>query len=209
MDREAGGITQHIGATEVPADVLNETCAAMLGGKAFKSPGLLFHRHAWPPLLCIIRNRGGSVSDIAVLVVDIMEGFQPQTIESLNILKETRTPFVIAGNKVDRFHGWRTEHGRSFMESFRDTARRCAVACLRTDTGNSLVSFQNMDSILSDMTKISDFRQNVALVPMSAKDGEGLQDLLAVTVGLAERFLGRPIDRHIGFCPRNRTGDAR
>ena len=104
MDREAGGITQHIGATEVPADVLNETCAAMLGGKNFKSPGLLFIDTPGHHSFASLRNRGGSVADIAVLVVDIMEGLQPQTIESLNILKETRTPFVIAGNKVDRLH---------------------------------------------------------------------------------------------------------
>ena len=114
--QEAGGITQHIGATEVPADVLNETYAAMLGGTM--SPGLLFIDTPGHHSFASLRNRGGSVADIAVLVADIMEGLQPQTIESLNILKETRTPFVIAGNKVDRLHGWRCEVGRSFIESF-------------------------------------------------------------------------------------------
>ena len=188
MDREAGGITQHIGATEVPADVLNETCAAMLGGKAFKSPGLLFIDTPGHHSFASLRNRGGSVSDIAVLVVDIMEGLQPQTIESLNILKETRTPFVIAGNKVDRLHGWRTEHGRSFIESF--SAQREDVRALFEDRYWKIVGqFSEHGFNLERYDKISDFRQNVALVPMSAKDGEGLQDLLAVTVGLAERFL--------------------
>ncbi|MGB0236004.1 MAG: GTP-binding protein, partial [Poseidonia sp.] len=131
MDREAGGITQHIGATEVPADVLNETCAAMLGGKNFKSPGLLFIDTPGHHSFASLRNRGGSVADIAVLVVDIMEGLQPQTIESLNILKETRTPFVIAGNKIDRLHGWRSERGRSFVESFQ--AQREDVRALFED----------------------------------------------------------------------------
>ncbi|MDG1539560.1 MAG: GTP-binding protein [Candidatus Poseidonia sp.] len=188
MDREAGGITQHIGATEVPADVLNETCAAMLGGKAFKSPGLLFIDTPGHHSFASLRNRGGSVSDIAVLVVDIMEGLQPQTIESLNILKETRTPFVIAGNKVDRLHGWRTERGRSFIESF--GAQREDVRALFEDRYWKIVGqFSEHGFNLERYDKISDFRQNVALVPMSAKDGEGLQDLLAVTVGLAERFL--------------------
>ena len=188
MDREAGGITQHIGATEVPADVLNETCAAMLGGKAFKSPGLLFIDTPGHHSFASLRNRGGSVSDIAVLVVDIMEGLQPQTIESLNILKETRTPFVIAGNKVDRLHGWRTERGRSFIESF--SAQREDVQALFEDRYWKIVGqFSEHGFNLERYDKISDFRQNVALVPMSAKDGEGLQDLLAVTVGLAERFL--------------------
>ena len=117
MDREAGGITQHIGATEVPADVLNETCKVMLGGKEFKSPGLLFIDTPGHHSFVSLRNRGGSVADIAILVVDIMEGLQPQTIESLNTLKETKTPFVIAANKIDRIHGWRCETGRSFIQS--------------------------------------------------------------------------------------------
>lgn len=188
MDREAGGITQHIGATEVPADVLNETCAAMLGGKNFKSPGLLFIDTPGHHSFASLRNRGGSVADIAVLVIDIMEGLQPQTIESLNILKETRTPFVIAGNKVDRLHGWRCERGRSFIESFRD--QRDDVKALFEERYWKIIGqFSEHGFNLERYDQIRDFRQNVALVPMTAKEGEGLQDLLAVTVGLAERFL--------------------
>ena len=188
MDREAGGITQHIGATEVPADVLNETCAAMLGGKNFKSPGLLFIDTPGHHSFASLRNRGGSVADIAVLVVDIMEGLQPQTIESLNILKETRTPFVIAGNKVDRLHGWRSERGRSFIESFQNQ-REDVRAYFEERYWKIVGQFSEHGFNLERYDQIRDFRQNVALVPMSAKEGEGLQDLLAVTVGLAERFL--------------------
>ena len=188
MDREAGGITQHIGATEVPADVLNDTCAAMMGGKQFKSPGLLFIDTPGHHSFASLRNRGGSVADIAVLVIDIMEGLQPQTVESLNILKETRTPFVIAGNKIDRLHGWRCERGRSFVESFRE--QREDVRALFEDRYWKIIGqFSEHGFNLERYDQIRDFRQNVALVPMSAKEGEGLQDLLAVTVGLAERFL--------------------
>lgn len=188
MDREAGGITQHIGATEVPADVLNKTCEAMMGGKKFKSPGLLFIDTPGHHSFVSLRNRGGSVADIAVLVIDVMEGLQPQTIESLHTLKETRTPFVIACNKVDRIHGWRTQHGRSFIESFKD--QREDVRSLFEDRYWKLLGqFSEHGFNIERYDQIRDFRQNVALVPMSAKDGEGLQDLLAVTVGLAERFL--------------------
>ena len=188
MDREASGITQHIGATEVPADVLNKTCEAMMGGKKFKSPGLLFIDTPGHHSFVSLRNRGGSVADIAVLVIDVMEGLQPQTIESLHTLKETRTPFVIACNKVDRIHGWRTQHGRSFMESFKE--QREDVRSLFEDRYWKLLGqFSEHGFNIERYDQIRDFRQNVALVPMSAKDGEGLQDLLAVTVGLAERFL--------------------
>jgi len=188
MDREAGGITQHIGATEVPADVLNDTCKAMLGGKTFKSPGLLFIDTPGHHSFASLRNRGGSVADIAVLVVDIMEGLQPQTIESLNILKETRTPFVIAGNKVDRIHGWRCERGRSFVESFKNQ-REDVQSLFEERYWKTIGQFSEHGFNLERYDQIRDFRKNIALVPMSAKEGEGLQDLLAVTVGLAERFL--------------------
>lgn len=92
MDREAGGITQHIGATEVPADVLNKTCEAMMGGKKFKSPGLLFIDTPGHHSFVSLRNRGGSVADIAVLVIDVMEGLQPQTITRVLSFKITTPP---------------------------------------------------------------------------------------------------------------------
>ena len=188
MDREAGGITQHIGATEVPANVLNETCSAMMGGRPFKSPGLLFIDTPGHHSFTSLRSRGGQLADIAILVVDVMEGLQPQTIESLEILKRTRTPFVVAGNKVDRLHGWTSERGRSFAASFRE--QRKDVQALFDDRFWKLVSmFAEHGFNLERYDRIKDFRQDVALVPMSAKEGEGLQDLLTVTVGLAERFL--------------------
>ena len=117
MAREAGGITQHIGATEVPAQLLNEACSTMMGGKEFKSPGLLFIDTPGHHSFTTLRTRGGALADIAILVVDLMEGTQPQTIESIKILREKKTPFVIAANKIDRVHGWQSEAGRSFVDS--------------------------------------------------------------------------------------------
>ncbi|MDP6333201.1 MAG: GTP-binding protein [Candidatus Poseidoniaceae archaeon] len=197
MDREAGGITQHIGATEVPADVLNDTCAAMLGGKNFKSPGLLFIDTPGHHSFVSLRNRGGSVADIAILVIDIMEGLQPQTIESLNTLKETKTPFVIAANKVDRIHGWICERGRSFMQSLKDQ-REDVISLFDDRYWKILGQFSEHGFNIERYDKIRDFTQNVAVVPMSAKEGEGLQDLLAVSVGLAERFLEDRLTDTIG-----------
>ena len=197
MDREAGGITQHIGATEVPADVLNDTCAAMLGGKNFKSPGLLFIDTPGHHSFVSLRNRGGSVADIAILVIDIMEGLQPQTIESLNTLKETKTPFVIAANKVDRIHGWICERGRSFMQSLKDQ-REDVVSLFEDRYWKILGQFSEHGFNIERYDRIRDFTQNVAVVPMSAKEGEGLQDLLAVSVGLAERFLEDRLTDTIG-----------
>ena len=123
MDREAGGITQHIGATEVPAKILNELCAELLGGKIFDSPGLLFIDTPGHQSFSALRSRGGSLADIAILIVDINEGCKPQTIESMRILKESKTPFVIAANKVDRVHGWNCQKERSMAHSLRKQSK--------------------------------------------------------------------------------------
>ena len=188
MDREAGGITQHNGATEEPAKILNETCAELMQGRPFKSPGLLFIDTPGHHSFASLRNRGGALADIAILVVDIMEGLQPQTIESINILKQTKTPFVIAGNKIDRIHGWRCQKDRSFLASLQDQPQD--VVDLFQQRYWKLVGQVSEHGInLERYDQIKDFRQSFPLVPMSAKEGEGLQDLLTVTVGLAERFL--------------------
>ncbi len=188
MDREAGGITQHIGATEVPADILNETCSEMTGGKDFNSPGLLFIDTPGHHSFTSLRSRGGALADIAILVVDIMEGLQPQTIESLRILRDKKTPFVVAANKIDRIHGWRTTKGRSFIESW-SNQREDVQQLFDERYWKMLGQFSEHGFNIERYDKIRDFKSNLAMVPCSAKDGEGLQDLLTVTVGLAERFL--------------------
>ena len=197
MDREAGGITQHIGATEVPADILNETCSEMMRGNKFKSPGLLFIDTPGHHSFVSLRNRGGSVSDIAILVIDIMEGLQPQTIESLKVLRDSKTPFVIAGNKIDRIHGWMCEKGRSFIESSKNQ-RSDVTDLFEARYWKLLGQFAEHGFNIERYDLIKDFRNNVALVPMSAKEGEGLQDLLTVTVGLAERFLEERLTDTLG-----------
>ncbi len=197
MDREAGGITQHIGATEVPANLLNETCRDFLGGRDFKSPGLLFIDTPGHHSFTSLRSRGGALADIAILVVDVMEGLKPQTIESMRILKEKKTPFVIAGNKVDRIHGWMSESGRSWKESYAD--QRTDVRELFDQAYWKLLGqVSEYGFNLERYDQIKDFTQSIALVPCSAKEGEGLQDLLAITVGLAERFLENRLTDTIG-----------
>ncbi|MEJ6531212.1 MAG: GTP-binding protein, partial [Euryarchaeota archaeon] len=197
MDREAGGITQHIGATEVPADILNETCSEMMRGNKFKSPGLLFIDTPGHHSFVSLRNRGGSVSDIAILVIDIMEGLQPQTIESLKVLRDSKTPFVIAANKIDRIHGWMCEKNRSFSESLKNQ-REDVIDLFEARYWKLLGQFAENGFNIERYDQIKDFRNNVALVPMSAKEGEGLQDLLTVTVGLAERFLEERLTDTLG-----------
>ena len=192
MDREAGGITQHIGATEIPSEILNELCARLLGGKKFESPGLLFIDTPGHHSFSSLRARGGSLADIAILIIDVMEGCRPQTRESLRILKQSKTPFVIAANKVDRIYGWECKVGRSMANSLKEQTRE--VSELFEKRYWDLVGqFAEHGFNLERYDRIKDFTKDIALVPISAKEGEGIQDLLAVVIGLAERYLSEKL----------------
>ena len=197
MAREAGGITQHIGATEVPASLLNELCSPLMGGKEFLSPGLLFIDTPGHHSFSTLRTRGGSLADIAILVIDLMEGCQPQTLESIRILKQAKTPFVVCANKVDRIHGWRCTHGRSAAASMKDQDAQ-AQGLFEQKFWDLVGQFGEQGFNLDMYNKISDFTQNIALVPCSAKEGEGMQDLLAITIGLAEKFLEEQLSDVVG-----------
>tara|TARA_B100001750_G_scaffold109849_1_gene86804 strand:- start:197 stop:2002 length:1806 start_codon:yes stop_codon:yes gene_type:complete len=192
MAREAGGITQHIGATEVPADILNQLCSPLMGGKDFDSPGLLFIDTPGHHSFSTLRTRGGSLADIAILVIDLIDGCKPQTLESLRILRQAKTPFVVACNKVDRLHGWKSENGRSMAKSIK-AQNKDTIALFDQKYWQLVGQFAEHSFNLERYDQISDFTKSIAMVPCSAKEGEGVQDLLTVTIGLAEKFLAEQL----------------
>ncbi len=190
--REAGGITQHIGATEVPMAAILETCGDLVKGKSFRVPGLLFIDTPGHVAFSTMRARGGALADLAVLVIDLNEGFRPQTIESLNILKRYKTPFVVAANKIDLVPGWRRHENRAFLESYADqpdTAREEFDKRLYELVGRLYEHGFSADRY----DRVADFTSNVAVVPLSAKFGEGIPDLLLMLIGLAQRFLEKEL----------------
>jgi len=196
--REAGLITQHIGATEVPIENILQRCRGMFAkGSRFSVPGLLFIDTPGHKAFTTLRSRGGSLADLAVLVIDIMEGLMPQTRESMNILKRYKTPFVIAANKVDRISGWRAIHGCSFRKSYAEQSPRVQeelenkIYKLIEDLGREGVPADRYD-------RIEDFTKTFAIVPMTAKSDEGISDLLLVLVGLAQRFLEKNLKLETG-----------
>ncbi|MFQ6136655.1 MAG: translation initiation factor IF-2 [Candidatus Hydrothermarchaeales archaeon] len=194
-DSEAGRITQHIGATEVPLGTIEDISGKLLEKLKFKIkvPGLLFIDTPGHEAFTTLRKRGGALSDLAVLVIDINEGFQPQTLEALNILKGYKTPFLVVANKVDKIHGWISHPGYSFTKSI--TLQNEDVISLIDTKTYELVGVLHEEGFQSErFDRIQKFEEQISIIPTSAKTGEGIPELLMVLVGLAQRFLEKQLE---------------
>jgi translation initiation factor 5B len=190
--REAGGMTQHIGASFFPLETLKQLIGPLLislGGE-IEIPGLLIVDTPGHEAFTNLRRRGGSVADIAILVVDILKGIEKQTLECIDILKARKTPFVVAVNKIDRVPGWKPQQSTPFLKSYPSQD-----AYVRQDLDNRLYTVMGEFSRLGfktdrfDHIRREDFISTIALVPTSAKTGEGLAELLMVLVGLTQQYM--------------------
>jgi translation initiation factor 5B len=187
VDAEVGAITQHIGATLVPLDVIRRM-SGTLGKLDIQIPGLLFIDTPGHHAFTTLRARGGALAEMAILVVDINEGFQPQTLEALEILRNCKTPFVVAATKIDRTHGWRVNENEPFLSSFGKQGERSRDT-LEHRTYELVGKLSELGFASERYDRISDFQRNIAIVPVSSRTGEGIADLLMVLIGLAQRFL--------------------
>jgi translation initiation factor 5B len=151
-------------------------------------PGLLFIDTPGHHAFTTLRARGGALADMAILVVDISQGFQPQTTEALQILRNCRTPFVIAATKVDRIHGWRTNQNESFISTFNKQNERVR-ADVENRTYEIVGKLAELGFSADRYDRVADFQRNLAIVPVSAHTGEGIADLLLVMIGLAQRYM--------------------
>ncbi|MBU7029653.1 MAG: translation initiation factor IF-2 [Theionarchaea archaeon] len=192
--RESGGITQHIGATEVPIAVVKTICGDVLKQWEIKIPGLLFIDTPGHRAFVNLRTRGGSLADLAVLIVDINDGFQPQTLESVGILKRFKTPFIVAANKIDRL-GWKGED-ISFAESEKEQTER-ALQVLEEKLWELIGDLSTNGFEADRFDRITDFRKKVAIIPVSAKNGVGVSEVLMLISGLSQRFLEEKLALHL------------
>eukprot|EP01040_Poterioochromonas_malhamensis_P011659 gene11659-12722_t len=195
QEGEAGGITQQIGATQFPRETLMLQTQCLQESSPFdiKIPGLLVIDTPGHESFTNLRSRGSSLCDIAILVIDLMHGLEQQTIESINLLKRRRTPFVVALNKVDRCYGWKTiqrdgpirpalaAQDENCRYEFKDRTDRVIVQLMEQGL-NAKLYWDN-----------DDLAHTVSLVPTSAITGEGVPDLLRMLITLTQERLTEQI----------------
>jgi translation initiation factor 5B len=187
-EAEAGAITQHIGSTAVPLDIISNIAGDLVNPDDFDLPGLLFIDTPGHHSFSTLRSRGGALADIAVLVIDVNDGFQPQTHEAVDILKRTSTPFIVAANKIDTVPGWNPTPDRPSKLAIEQQSDR-----VESDLN------ENLYEIIGDLSdagfsadmywRVTNFQQNIGVVPVSAETGEGVPDLLTVLMGLSQRYM--------------------
>lgn len=185
---EPGAITQHIGATAVPLSVISDLAGQLVDPTDFDLPGLLFIDTPGHHSFATLRSRGGALADIAILVVDIMDGFQPQTLEAIDILRRTETPFVVAANKIDTVPGWNPSEESPIQSSYEHQSDRVRETV--DDRLYELIGELSDSGFPADFYwRVNDFRNTIGVVPLSAVTGEGIPDLLTVLMGLSQRYM--------------------
>ncbi len=193
--REAGGITQHIGASEVPLEAITDICGPLLKkmNAEITIPGLLFIDTPGHEAFTNLRRRGGSISDLAILVVDITKNFEPQTYEAIDILREYKTPFIIAANKIDLVTGWRVQQTHSFLESIAAQSKNVQDE-LEAKLYKLVGTISEAGFASERFDRVTDVKKEISIMPLSAKTGEGIAELLMYAAGLSQRFLGSRLE---------------
>lgn len=188
QDGEAGGITQQIGATNVPQKTIKERTKMCLHKHELRVPGLLIIDTPGHESFSNLRSRGSSLCDIAVLVVDIMHGLEPQTVESINLLKTKKTPFVVALNKIDRLYDWRASPDTDVVSTLKQQKPNTAME-FNSKAKAVIVQFaeQGLNAVLFHENKSP--RSYVSLVPTSAHTGDGMGNLITLLCNLAQDIL--------------------
>lgn len=187
---EAGAITQAIGISIIPIETITKICGKLLD--AFKGnlkvPGLLTIDTPGHAAFTSLRKRGGSLADIAILVVDINEGFKPQTIESIEILRANKVPFVVAVNKIDLLQNWKYDFSKLLLQNIAELDYQ-TQSWFENKMYELVGQFQEHGLQAERFDRVSDYTKQIALIPVSAYTGQGIPELLMVLTGLAQKYL--------------------
>jgi translation initiation factor 5B len=190
---EAGGITQKISFTSYPIKQLKKACPLIEKSNIkLEIPGFLLIDTPGHAAFSNLRKRGGSLADLAVLVIDINEGIKPQTAEVIQILKHNKTPFMIALNKIDNISGWKTSLNdlKQGIESQNQNVKQVFDERYMT-----LIASLNSYGFDADVFyNIEDFTKKIAMIPCSAKTKQGIPELIMMLCGLSQKYLGKKLE---------------
>ena len=192
---EAGGITQSISCSMIPIETV-EPHVKVIEGK-FKTdniiiPGLLMIDTPGHMSFNIMRERGSSLCDIAIVVIGLHEGIKPQTIESIEMLKSKKVPFIIAMSKLDMLDGYNKTNDLSLQQALRKQSK---------ETINYMESYiEDLKYDLSKLNITAEFYHRnkkpnsvYSIVPVSSKTKEGLSDILALLVYIAQNMMNNKL----------------
>ncbi len=187
---EAGAITQAIGVSIIPLDTIKKICGKLLelSGRKITIPGILMIDTPGHAAFTSLRKRGGSLADLAILVVDINEGFKPQTLESIEILRAHKVPFVVAANKIDLISGWKWNPQFLLLEAI-NSLDYPIQGELEKKMYDLVGKFNEIGLQAERFDRVQDYTKQLAIVPVSALTGQGLPELLMVLLGLAQKYL--------------------
>ena len=190
---EPGEITQSIGSSLVPSHLIKSLCGELLAQLkiGLKVPGFLMIDTPGHAAFVSLRKRGGTLADLAVLVVDINEGLMPQTLEAIEVLKKFKTPFIIAANKIDAIHGWRKTE--KFLLQCIEKQEKNVQDKLDTLIYSLVGKLSELGFNADRYDRVDDYTKSLAIIPCSAKTGEGVPELLVMAAGLSQKFLGNKL----------------
>ena len=191
VDIEAGKITQAIGASIVPLEIIKKICGNLLTrlNMKFTIPGLLFIDTPGHAAFTNLRKRGGNLADIAVLVININEGFKEQSLECIEILKKYKTPFVIAANKIDLIQGWQNKN-KLLLETIKEQGSKIQEI-LDKKIYEIVGKLAELGFNSERFDRVEEYTKQIAIIPTSAITNDGIPELLMVITGLAQKYLER------------------
>src|SRR3989344_3863394 len=191
-EKEAGKITQKISFTSFPAENIKKGCFLLdKYNIPVKIPGFLLVDTPGHQAFTNLRKRGGSLADLAIVVISIIDGVMPQTAEVLSILKQNKTPFIVCMNKIDSLSGWRKQDEDIKLNIEKQSIHTQQEFQEKMYKITSALESHGFKSEL--FFNLKDFTQKICLVPISAKTKEGLAELLMVLCGLSQKFLSKQL----------------
>jgi len=194
VSTEAGGITQAISFSNVSIKTIKSLCGNLLVTLKLnlEIPGIVFLDTPGHAAFNNLRKRGGNLADIAVLVIDVNESIKEQTIESINILKQYKTPFIIAANKIDLVQGWQKKD--NFLIKNINLQPDRVKQVLDTKIYDLVGKLSELGFNSERFDRVEDYTKTISIVPLSAKTGEGIPELLMVLSGLAQKYLEKNLE---------------